>query len=331
MYSHEPVDAVITWVDGADATRAKKLDHYLMTQGLEPRGPAAPTRFSSCGEIDYCIRSILYFAPWIRTIHVVTDEQTPSFLSTLRGTEHEKKIKIVDHRALFQAFEHHLPTFNSLTIESMLWRIPELSEQFIYFNDDCFIIQPVDYHDFFIKEKLLLRGEWKTPSEKKWRSKCLRALSWLRQRPYRPRDWGDYRILQEKTAYLLGFKRRFFHLLHVPLPMKNQIFVDFFVKHPEQLEQNIRYKLRDLAQFMPFSLAYHLGIRQKQVVFDQRLTGISVHAGHHSLQTIAKRLGRADRNKRIAFICIQSLDEGNAAKQRHLRHWLDQRIPMINP
>ena len=43
----------------------------------------------------------------------------------------------------------YLPTYNSHTIELNLHRIPGLSENFVYFNDDVFLIRPVTPQHFF--------------------------------------------------------------------------------------------------------------------------------------------------------------------------------------
>ena len=74
------VDAVITWVDGADPAHRQKLDAWLAQSGMPRPATAEPTRFNDAGEIDWCIRSILRFAPWFRRIHVVVDAQTPAIL-----------------------------------------------------------------------------------------------------------------------------------------------------------------------------------------------------------------------------------------------------------
>ena len=55
----------------------------------------------------------------------------------------QAKIRRVTHRELFEGFEDNLPTFNSLAIETLLWRIPDLAEQFLYFNDDVFLTAPI--------------------------------------------------------------------------------------------------------------------------------------------------------------------------------------------
>ena len=94
--------------------------------------------------------------PWIDKIHLVTNGQKPSFLT-------EEFIKmyntiLVTHEQIFKGYEQFLPVFNSQTIEAMLWNIPQLSEDFIYFNDDFFVVSPVKKIDFFDSGKFVYRG-----------------------------------------------------------------------------------------------------------------------------------------------------------------------------
>jgi hypothetical protein len=58
------------------------------------------------------------------------------------------KITIVDHKDIFKN-PAQLPTFNSQALECHLHRIANLSEHFIYFNDDVFALQPLSESDFF--------------------------------------------------------------------------------------------------------------------------------------------------------------------------------------
>ncbi|WP_026069222.1 Stealth CR1 domain-containing protein [Legionella tunisiensis] len=137
MLTAEPIDAVITWVDGQDPHHAEKLANYLAMAGFN-RIPtaAAQTRFNESGEVDYCVLSLLRFAPWIRTIFIVTDAQTPNIVKHLRNSPFSDKIRLIDHQEIFGEFGDSLPTFNSLSIESVLWRIPGLADNFLYLNDD---------------------------------------------------------------------------------------------------------------------------------------------------------------------------------------------------
>ena len=47
----------------------------------------------------------------------------------------------------------YLPTFNINSIELNLHRIKGLSEHFVFFNDDMFLLKPVYMEDFFKDEK----------------------------------------------------------------------------------------------------------------------------------------------------------------------------------
>ena len=53
----------------------------------------------------------------------------------------------VDHSDFIP--QDYLPTFNSNVIELCLNRINDLSEQFILFNDDMFILRPMEQDEFF--------------------------------------------------------------------------------------------------------------------------------------------------------------------------------------
>lgn len=321
-----PIDAVITWVDGQDSRHQEKLHSFLKKQNILQTESAAPTRFNQVGELDYCISSIFHFAPWIRTIHIVTDAQIPPILLRLKGTEYEKKINLVDHLTIFKDYEHYLPTFNSLSIETMLWRIPNLAEQFIYFNDDCVLLQPVDVQDFFIDGAPVVRGAWKTQTAHKLSTYWQRFIAHCMQRSYQPKARAMFRILQEETARKAGVNRRFFQPPHVPFALKKTSFSDFFHQHPQQLEENIRYKLRDITQFIPVSLIYYLLFKNNACRWDKEKKAIMVHASHHSLHKIKQRLKAADHSTRIAFACFQSLDEGTLEAREYILHWLDKRI-----
>jgi hypothetical protein len=213
---NESVDAVITWVDGYDRSFSNRMLAHLKQHHQSP-DLIEPTRFNQCNEITYCVRSILKFAPWIRTIYIVTDAQIPSIIQQLAGTPFAEKVKCVDHRDIFYGFEEYLPTYNSLTIEFMLWRIPGLSEHFIYFNDDCFLVRPVKKSDFFRGNQSVVRGQWKTFS-----------TSWVRRLLNCCSKPEAHRLVQENSARLCGYRKRCFHLPHVPFSLTKQDFHYFF-------------------------------------------------------------------------------------------------------
>ncbi|MCH5672267.1 stealth family protein [Streptomyces gilvus] len=136
-----PVDAVYTWVDGNDpAWKQRKAQAKGEVYHAES---ASDARFISRDELRYSVRSLHLFAPWIRNVYVVTDDQVPDWLR-----EDVPGLRIATHREIFRD-RSVLPVFNSHAIESQLHHIEGLAEHFLYFNDDMFMGRPVAPHAFF--------------------------------------------------------------------------------------------------------------------------------------------------------------------------------------
>ncbi|MFD5078591.1 stealth family protein [Streptomyces sp. NPDC058371] len=136
-----PVDAVYTWVDGDDpAWQRRKAQAKGEVYHAES---ASDARFISRDELRYSVRSLHLFAPWIRNVYIVTDDQVPDWLR-----EDLPGLRIATHREIFRN-PADLPTFNSHSIESQLHHIEGLAEHFLYFNDDMFVGRPVAPHAFF--------------------------------------------------------------------------------------------------------------------------------------------------------------------------------------
>ncbi|WP_424216811.1 stealth family protein (plasmid) [Streptomyces sp. BI20] len=136
-----PVDAVYTWVNGADpAWQARRARFSGAVYHAESANAA---RYADHDELRYSLRSIQMYAPWIRTVHLVTDDQVPEWLDTSAPG-----LRVVSHREIFDD-PQALPTFNSHAIESRLHHIDGLSERFLYFNDDVFLGAERTPEDFF--------------------------------------------------------------------------------------------------------------------------------------------------------------------------------------
>ena len=135
------IDLVYLWVNGNDPIWQAKRDACI-GKTKEHSAVNCDGRYADNDELKYSLRSIEKYAPWIRRIFIVTDNQTPEWLNSLNP-----KIRIVDHKEIMPTI--CLPCFNSALIEHFLYRIPGLSEHFIYANDDMFINKPVTPNTFF--------------------------------------------------------------------------------------------------------------------------------------------------------------------------------------
>lgn len=129
-----PIDAVYTWVNSADAEWQKMFAEH----GGEPDAD----RFSSRDELRYSLRSLFQFAPWVHRVFVVSNCPPPDWFD-----KSNQRVVWVPHEDIIDPAL--LPTFNSHAIEASLHRIPDLSEHFLYFNDDMFLMRPVSKTDFF--------------------------------------------------------------------------------------------------------------------------------------------------------------------------------------
>ncbi len=167
-FVEDSVDAVITWVDSTCPVwlRAKKMvfksDEYLDAASNFNE----ETRFTSDkfpdSEISLCLSLILRNMPWVRRIFVVTMRpQRPSCLQHTRFADamRKEKIIVIHHDEIFPDPDAQLPTFNSHAIESCLHRIPGLAEKFLYFNDDFFVVRPLQQSDLYNNGKSLVRTE----------------------------------------------------------------------------------------------------------------------------------------------------------------------------
>jgi len=145
-----PVDMVFTYIDGRDPSllHKRKLSEALYNEedihAERAEGKNFDMLYNNVDEITYSVRSVIKYLPWIRKIFIITDQQIPpvdqSFLNNGR-------ICIVDHRDILN--KNYLPTFNSEVVESCLHNIKDLSEIFLYNNDDSMHFSSVPKNALF--------------------------------------------------------------------------------------------------------------------------------------------------------------------------------------
>jgi hypothetical protein len=239
----DAIDVVIAWVDGSDPKHRAKRKRYLADPGGDAKPERVATderRFSDNDEIRFCLRSIRNYAPWVRTIWLVTDNQVPAAID--RQKAERENIRIVDHREIFRGYEQLLPTFSSRAIESMLWRIEGLADRFVYFNDDMMLVGPVEPTDFFANNgKVMLHGRWSN-----WKDQLERGNSFN----------GGGKLL---GAQMLGYTQElFFSSDHMNYPMLRPAMEELFDEFKPAFLANAAYRFRNREQFWPISAHDHL-------------------------------------------------------------------------
>lgn len=335
-----PIDAVVTWVDGSDPQWRDRRDRAWAASGVDlaaegadqavaesshgtetSDGPktsdgtesvdSADHRFRDRGELRYCLRSIAAYAPWIRHVYLVTDDQVPDWLAA----EHPG-LTVVHHRELFSDPEV-LPVFNSHAIETQLHRIPGLAEHYLYFNDDVFLGRPQRPQNFFL------------PSGLPKVFHDTRAVP-----PSSPDSQDDvFTASQRKTRRLVEALagRTYPRILsHAPYSQSRSLYARLEEELPGGLTATSGSVFRSSADLAPVTLALHLALAQGRAVEGRLVTAYVSTARTEEVQ----RLGGILRERGTDAFCLAD-DSGTElwpeVQQRALKAFLEAYFPVASP
>lgn len=144
----EKIDFVVTWVDGNDKKWQEEKRKYEKLEKDEDYKFEIwnnnEIRYRDWDLLKYWFRGVEKNTPWVNKVYFVTYGHIPKWLNTKN-----EKLVIVNHKDFIP--EKYLPTFNSNAIELNLHRIKDLSDKFVYFNDDFYLIKKVNKKEFFKK------------------------------------------------------------------------------------------------------------------------------------------------------------------------------------
>lgn len=319
MKNNPKVDAVITWVDGDDPRHIAKREAFGNKKILKVDDVAGNTRFRSVGEIMYCVASLNKFAPWLNKIYIVTDEQNPNvepFLNRHFPDGHIP-VEIVDHKVIFRGYEQYLPTFNSISIESMTWRIPGLSERFIEFNDDLILSAPTKYEDFFTEDGVVCYGKRYSP----FITRLLGLTKFHKD--------GSKRVTFKQTMLnardLLSKSGKFIKLYHTPKALLRSVYEEYFTAHPDHLEKNIKYRFRHHTQYNPQEIQYLLLSDWNRCKL-LRAEELLYLKPKKDVEYIAEKLASFDKRASHKFGCFNSLDQAPEEALKMTIDWIERRI-----
>ena len=136
--NNKPIDFIITWVDGNDEKWQSEKSKYKLNSGSD----ACINRYRDWELLKYWFRGVEKYAPWVNKIFFVTYGHIPEWLNI-----NNEKLVIVKHEDYMP--NEYLPTFSSHPIELNFNKIAQLSDNFVYFNDDMFILKNVKEEEFF--------------------------------------------------------------------------------------------------------------------------------------------------------------------------------------
>lgn len=319
MKNSEMIDAVFTYVDGNDPKFLEKLNFYKAKEGVfDKKTNANSTRFESVEEILYSIVSIFKFASFVDKVYIVTFDQKPNYEEFI--SKHYPKrlndIQIIDHKDLFGEHTEIYPTFCSDSIETFLHKIPNLKENYIYFNDDTLLIQPIQKADWFLEDKPIFIGRWKIGKllrHKKYQKRLKRELSIPMNYTYR-----NY-----LGARLVGFKYIFPYVLHTPKPFSKSLTERAFKENEKRLLHNASFRFRNPNSFstVAFYSAFNFKHGIQKISFQKELY---IDFSNEDKNYLHKKLERLKRNTKNKYLCIQSLNKASKGTQNKLISTLEE-------
>lgn len=243
-----PIDIILPWVNGNDPAWRAERDKYDSDQIV------SNVRYQSWDNLQYVFRGIEKNMPWIHKVFFVTWGHLPEWLNISC-----EKLTIIKHNDYIPA--KYLPTFNSNVIEMNYFRIPDLSENYILFNDDLFPVQPIPKEYYFqddtpceeaVETHFILKAD--NGMDLQMNYACVNNMVLL-NRNFDKQEvvkknyekWFDpvygNRLEQNKN---LQFWHNFesFVYPHEAMPMKKSVLKEIWEKEPEALEQASQNRFR---------------------------------------------------------------------------------------
>lgn len=143
---NDKIDIVIPWVDGNDPEWLSEKENFFENRNVDKKSNSS-VRYESWDNFHLLLRAVDKCMPWVNNVFLITYGHLPKKINI-----NCPKLKIVKHSDFIPM--EYLPTFNINTIEMNLYRIKELSENFIYFNDDMIPLQLVKETYYFKNNKV---------------------------------------------------------------------------------------------------------------------------------------------------------------------------------
>lgn len=301
------IDFVITWVDGNDLAWKKAQKEYVQVMNDSKKIDNRKERYRDWDNLRYWFRGVEQCAPWVRKIHFVTWGHIPKWLNI----EHPK-LNIVKHSDYIP--QKFLPTFNSHTIEWNFHKISGLTENFVYFNDDFFLLKPVRREEFFRNglpvDMLALQPDVANVDDEVMPyiylnnamvlAKYFNKYNNMKEQPWAyfhlgyPIKYFIYNILEMAFPRFTGF-----YTVHGPSPLKKSTFRKLWELEPELLAKVCSHKFRHKDDINQYVLREY-----------QKLSGNFVPAnvqkifGYYDISDQNERLYRTIENHQDKIICI---------------------------
>ena len=147
MKETNKIDIVIPFYNDSDKEWGKVLYQYMGDEGSNDRQVTGEERYRDWENFKYWFRCIEENCKWVNKVFLIvaSETQIPDWLD-----RNNPKLRIVLHKEYIP--KELLPTFNIMTIEDYICNIKDLSNNYVYCNDDYFFLSPTNAEMFFVND-----------------------------------------------------------------------------------------------------------------------------------------------------------------------------------
>lgn len=139
------IDIVIPFYNDSDKEWSEVLYRYMNEEGSNDRQVVGEERYRDWENFKYWFRGVENNCKWVNKVFLIvaSESQIPDWLD-----RNNPKLRIVLHSEYIPL--ELLPTFNIMTIENFFCNIKDLSDNYVYCNDDYFFLNPTKEEMFFV-------------------------------------------------------------------------------------------------------------------------------------------------------------------------------------
>lgn len=232
MMENEKIDIVIPFYNDSDKVWREVLYSFMECEGSNDRQVVGEERYRDWENLKYWFRGVEENCKWVNKVFLVvaSESQIPEWLD-----KSNPKLRIVLHKDYVPS--ELLPTFNIMTIENYFCKIRDLSNNYVYCNDDYFFLNPTTEEMFFINNY---------PVYKDTESKLTKINT-------NGEDGTFFQILNNGMDLQLkinGDISRWYMLEHLPVPHKKDFENEIIDKYYEDfINANNKSKFRHKDNF----------------------------------------------------------------------------------
>lgn len=286
---------------------------YMYCRG-RPYVEGNDPRFRDFSYLKYIFRSIEMYAGWFSKIRILIkdEDQIPDWLNV-----NHKKLLITYHKNFIPAA--YRPCFNSNTIEAFLPFLPNVSEFYVYGNDDFLFRNPVKKADFFAPngEKVKLCYYPKTSRcPKEFDNLCKRCWDTVAYRRV------NYQAFKDKpTDTDISFLKQFHG---APAPRLQSVCKDFYAQHENKILKSLTMFRNNLVNLNQYCYSWQLLCTNKSI--RQLNTYMGQYFGMDTYKDINK-LTEGLRNCKAKCIVINDTAEMNESHYKKIIEVLNTIYP----